>query len=110
MSEADGRGLEDPFLVLGLGPGASALEIERAGQKLLAMLEIGVEAARTYETPWGPAPRDADAVRRALADLRDPARRLVLELLARPAGEVEAEVDLGWPEAERVLGWGAPQW
>ncbi|HEX6765440.1 MAG TPA: hypothetical protein VF103_08185, partial [Polyangiaceae bacterium] len=65
--------LEDnPFLVLAVPPGALRLEVERAGQKLLAQLAVGASAALTYETPFGPKPRDETKVRLALATLRDP--------------------------------------
>ena len=80
---------ENPFYVLGLRPQASRAEVEREGQKLLGMLELGLAAARRYQSPFGPRPRDADRVRWALAELRDPARRLRHELWARlPATEV----------------------
>ena len=81
----------NPFFVLELAPQASRAEIERQGAKLLAMLAANVEGARTCRTPLGPLTRDADAVRAALAALRDPARRLGHEWWARglmegPAG------------------------
>lgn len=77
-----GRLLENPFYVLGLRPGCSRSEIEREGQKLLGMLELGLSAARRYDTPLGAQPRDAERVRWAMAELRDPTRRLVHELWA----------------------------
>jgi hypothetical protein len=70
------RHLENPFLVLGLPPSASLDDVERQGQKLLAMLAAGLAEARQYETPFGEAARTAELVRAALAELRDPARRL----------------------------------
>jgi hypothetical protein len=69
----------NPFFVLELPPDASRAEIERQGAKLLAMLAANVEGAGACETPLGPLTRDADAVRAALAALRDPARRLAHE-------------------------------
>jgi len=77
------RFLENPFYVLGVTQAATRLEIERAGQRLLAELTIGREAALHYETPLGRAPRSPDLVRRALAELRDPARRLLHEAWAQ---------------------------
>lgn len=71
----------NPFLVLGLSPDASDADLERQGQKLAGLLRMGSSAATTYETPWGPRSRDAEAVRRALTDLRRPERRLLYELL-----------------------------
>jgi hypothetical protein len=83
---------DNPFFVLGLPPDASRIEIEREAQKLLGMLELGFADARTYRTPVGPQPRTPEAVRAAVAALRDPSRRLVAELWARhaPAGATAA--------------------
>jgi hypothetical protein len=98
---------DNPFYVLELGPGATAAEIERAGQRLLAMLAVGIEAAKAFPTPTGNRPRDADRVRAALHELRDPKKRARHELWARlppeevPPIEVRADP---WPEALRVLG------
>lgn len=128
------RFTENPFYVLGLRPECSRAEMEREGQKLLAMLELSIEAARTYKTPLGPMPRTADRVRQAMAELRDPQKRLVHELWAQLPAEPEtvgtsgtaekppdggqgpydagdggsAGADLGpWPEAREALGFGA---
>jgi hypothetical protein len=73
----------NPFFVLELPPDATRAEIERQGAKLLAMMAAGVEAARACATPLGPRTRDEHAVRDALAELRDPARRLAHEWWAR---------------------------
>jgi hypothetical protein len=72
----------NPFHVLGLPPSATRAEVEREGQKLLGMLEIGLRQAATYDSPLGPRLRDAELVRAALAELRDPSRRLLHELWA----------------------------
>jgi hypothetical protein len=103
---------DNPFFVLGVGPDASRIEIEREAQKLLGMLELGFAGAQTYATPVGPRPRTAEAVRAAVAALRDPYRRLVAELWARhvPAPAAEAATEpapaaparAGW---RRALGW-----
>jgi hypothetical protein len=77
------RVAENPFYVLGVPPDASRAQIEAEGQKLLAMLELGLAGAARYPTPVGERPRAAEDVRRALAELRDPARRLEHELVAR---------------------------
>jgi hypothetical protein len=71
----------NPFFVLGVEPRAGRSEIERAGQKLLALLAVGAASATRYDTPFGPAMRDADSVRAALAALRDPVERLAHELI-----------------------------
>jgi hypothetical protein len=73
------RHLANPFLVLELAPKAGRSELERQGAKLLAMLAAGLAAAGTYATPLGPRERTAEMVREALAELRDPVRRLVHE-------------------------------
>jgi hypothetical protein len=77
--------VENPFFVLGISPDASRIEIEREAQKLLGMLELNFAGAQTYATPLGPRPRTAEAVRAAVAALRDPYQRLVAELWARHA-------------------------
>jgi len=71
----------NPFFVLGVAMGATHAEIERAGQKALALLAVGAEGAAFYDTPFGPALRDGDAIRAALATLRDPVERVVHETL-----------------------------
>ena len=83
------RHLENPFLVLGLPPLAAMAEVERTGQRLLAMLAAGLAEANTYRTPFGPAARTAERVRWAMAELRDPGRRLAHEWWAR-GWQVEA--------------------
>jgi hypothetical protein len=73
------RHLENAFLVLGLPPGAPLGEVERQGQKLLAMLAAGLDEARRYQTPLGERERTPELVRAALGELRDPDRRLTHE-------------------------------
>jgi hypothetical protein len=110
------RWRDNPFYVLGLRPECTAAEVERTGQKLLGLLALGVASSRTYATPFGVASRTADAVRAAMAELRDPDRRLLHEVWARlPAGGGETEARegnpgegpeaAGWGEAMAVLGW-----
>jgi hypothetical protein len=110
---------ENPFLVLGLPPTATRMEIEREAQKLLGMLELGLAAAATYDTPLGPRPRTPDLVRAAAATLRDPARRLAAELWASASppspqprrGEATTDQPVGpapWPDALARLGWRRP--
>lgn len=102
----------NPFFVLGVSPDASRIEIEREAQKLLGMLELGFADALTYATPVGPQPRTSDAVRTAVAALRDPYQRLVAELWARHAPAARA-TDPASSDAEpsptvglrRSLGW-----
>jgi hypothetical protein len=75
----------NPFYVLGLSVDTNRLEIEREAQKLLGMLELGFAAVKSYATPLGPRERTAEAVRAAVAALRDPYQRLVAEVWARHA-------------------------
>ncbi len=103
--------VDNPFFVLGIAPDASRIEIEREAQKLLGMLELDFPDARTYVTPRGPQPRTAEAVRAAVAALRDPFRRLVAELWARHAPPTRAatpppaSAPPGVPGFRRRLGW-----
>ncbi|NVB77335.1 MAG: hypothetical protein HOV81_02985 [Kofleriaceae bacterium] len=103
--------VDNPFLVLGLSPDASRIEIEREAQKLLGMLELDFAAAKTYATPLGPRPRTAESVRAAVAALRDPYQRLVAELWARHAPPVRTEPPKHeaapdeTPALRRALGW-----
>jgi len=102
---------DNPFFVLGLAPDASRIEIEREAQKLLGMLELDFADARVYQTPLGPRARTHEAVRSAVAALRDPYRRLLAELWARhapparPAAPAEPARDPGHPGLRRALGW-----
>jgi hypothetical protein len=101
---------DNPFFVLGLSPDASRIEIEREAQKLLGMLELDFAAVRTYTTPIGDRPRTPEAVRAAVAALRDPYQRLVAELWARHApAETRVSDDddeIGWsPPIRGRLGW-----
>jgi hypothetical protein len=101
----------NPFFVLGLPTDTSRIEIEREAQKLLGMLELGFADALTYQTPVGPRPRTPEAVRAAVAALRDPYKRLVAELWARHAPPVKAaetapaDDEAPAPGLRRALGW-----
>ena len=110
---------QNPFFVLGARLEATRVELEREAQKLLGMLELGFADAARYRSPLGEHRRDADAVRAAVAALRDPRRRLVAELWARhaPAMVTVADsprggrVDDGappWTGARAATGWGLP--
>jgi hypothetical protein len=97
--------VDNPFYVLGLRPGAARAEIEQEGQKLLGMLALGLAGAKTYDTPLGPRPRSEDAVRQALAALRDPDRRVQAELWARLEPEPLAPRAAAGFDALAALGW-----
>lgn len=103
---------ENPFYVLGLRPGCSRAEVEREGQKLISMLDLGLSKAGVYETPLGPQARTADLVRRAMAELRDPEKRLVHELWAHLDPTTHANPNPNpnpnldpFSEAPTILGW-----
>jgi hypothetical protein len=112
--EVRARLVDNPFYVLELAPDCSRAEVERAGQKLLAVLELDLAGGPAYPTPFGSERRDAAKIREAMAELRDPQRRLFHELwvLAQPwaAGVSEAsEAELahldGFHAARSALGW-----
>jgi hypothetical protein len=100
---------ENPFFVLGASPDASRVELEREATKLLGMLELGFTDAQTYPTPLGPRPRTPEAVRAAIAALRDPYQRLVAELWARHAPPMRDAKPADPPSTpaifRRDLGW-----
>ncbi|WNG61114.1 hypothetical protein F0U59_45210 [Archangium gephyra] len=116
LSEKDvfARLKENAFHVLGLRPSCTRMEVEREGQKLLAMLELGLSEAKHYDTPVGRMPRTAELVRASMATLRDPATRLQHALWAQlppgaPAAQTPAkEEPAPWPEAPVRLGWRRP--
>jgi hypothetical protein len=99
----------NPFFVLEVPTQASRAEIERAGQRLLALLALGSVNAENYQTPLGPGRRDADNVRQALATLREPNARMLNELwanIARTHGDQPAgNAPRAWEGCERLLGW-----
>jgi hypothetical protein len=106
--------------VLELDPRASRAEVERTGQKLIALLELGSAGAARYDTPFGSATRDADGVRQAVAALRDPIERVIHELWVDVARDVATShsasgsgsgraqsVSGAWTAAGRAIGWSA---
>lgn len=86
----------NPFAVLGIRTDATRMEVERAGQKLLAQLEIGAASVKYIEQPptsggaHGEGPtssparveRTPEMVREALTALRDPDQRIEAEMIA----------------------------
>ena len=98
---------DNPFFVLALSVTATRMEVERQGQKWLGMLELGLDAAKVYETPFGVESRTVDLVRSALAELRDPAKRLVHELWAQmpQTAASPGSEPLQWREGRRVAGY-----
>jgi hypothetical protein len=109
---------ENPFFVLGIPPEATRAEVERAGQRLLAEIAMKRAGALTYVTPLGVEERTADRVRLAIAELREPRKRLVHEIWARattPAPDAPAattassSVGFAWPLAARIAGLRGPR-
>ena len=111
------RVADNPFHVLELPPLAPRADVERQGQKLLGMLELGLAQAAVYPTPVGDRQRSADLVRWAMAELRDPDRRLVHEAWAQLESGLSVTTENGntgsvppnaWPNARAQLGWVKP--
>ena len=114
---------DNPFYVLGLRPDVTRQAIERQGTKLLGMLELKLKSAAAYPTPVGRAERTPEKVRWAMAELREPSRRLDHEIWARldpeALGAAKARAipdedeplpaapraDDPWPDAFTALGW-----
>lgn len=101
---------ENPFHVLELPPSCSRIEAERQGQKLLGMLELGIDAARSYRTPLGRRQRSAEDVRQALAELRDPRRRLSHELWYVEPDGAALELVASTPDDETEAAGGTRRW
>ncbi|GEM_PF-1800431 len=115
--------VHNPFYVLELPTDCSRAQVERAGQKLLAMLDLDMRGADAYPSPHGGGTRDMSKVRVAMAELRDPQRRLVHELWVSPTSSPDpdpgAPPDLsgavfgdtlddaagGFTRARNTLGW-----
>jgi hypothetical protein len=124
MAREDGaqperRLADNPFYVLGLRPDCARVDVEREGQKLLGMLGLKLKSAATYATPVGPRPRTEDKVRAAMAELRQPDRRLVHEFWASlappaappkppPAPETPGPGPQPLAEAFAAIGWRRP--
>ncbi len=66
---------ENPFYVLGVSPTASRTELEREGNKLLSMLQLGLKESKVYRSPVGEHQRTEEAVRAAMAECRNRWRR-----------------------------------
>jgi len=101
--------VDNPFFVLDLPATATAMDIERQGKKLLAMLELGLASVATYSSPLGPRTRTVDDVRRAQQTLQDPARRLAFEAFASAPRHLDAvaRVDVAGADIGAGLWWRA---
>jgi hypothetical protein len=115
MSGARERIAANPFHVLELDATCGRVDVERAGQRWLGALALGIQGANSYSTPLGPRPRTEEAVRLAMAALRDPDQRLRHELWLRlpaaadgPAAPLPASPagdDAPWTGALAAIGW-----
>jgi hypothetical protein len=103
------RVTQNPFYVLELPLAASRSEVERAGQKLLALLGVGSAAARRYRTPAGEFERTEDLVRTSLGRLRDPGERVLWELwVCQDAVDTAAATSASFEPALRL--WSGSEW
>ncbi len=84
MSDRDAL-TDNPFFVLGLDPDCHPMEVERAGNTLAGLLELGVKRGASYTTPLGAFERTSEGIRQAAAELNDPNERLFYELWATVA-------------------------
>jgi curved DNA-binding protein CbpA len=73
---------KNPYFVLEIAATATPGEAERAGRKLLGLLEVGSEKTASYKCSFGTFDRDATMIREAMAELRDPKKRARHSLLA----------------------------
>ncbi|MEZ4238813.1 MAG: hypothetical protein R3F59_22200 [Myxococcota bacterium] len=98
----------NPFYVLELPASAGAIDVERAAHKVMAMLSVHYAGADRFPSPLGPRPRDAELVRWAAAELRDPDKRQVWAAQVLPVGDVEPPPDplAPWEDALEACGWG----
>ncbi len=102
---------KNAFWILDTSPDAPPAEIERAGRKLIALLEVGAESSKTYTCALGRFDRDATMVREAMSELRDPRVRAkeacVAKLFAMDPGEHGSDEDPDAPAigARRAAGY-----
>jgi len=98
---------KNAFWILDLSPDASPAEVERAGRKLVGLLEIGATSAMHYECPLGRFERDATMVREAMSALRDPRHRAkeacVAKLLTMEPDERGSNDDVDAPATGALL-------
>jgi hypothetical protein len=99
---------DNPFLVLSVEVSATRTEVERAGQKLLGQLALGIASVKTYQSPFGLRERDESKVRLALSILRDPEQRAFHELWLSDAQAEQPPGAPGWPNALSSIGWRGP--
>jgi hypothetical protein len=100
---------KNAYYVLELGPTATVSDIERQGQKLVALLSVGARQAGVYSCPFGELPRDETMVREAVARLRDPSLRqqdaAVVRLLLDGSSDAPVDADAPLPDAFALAGY-----
>src|SRR5688572_12607499 len=99
---------DNHFLVLELAASATRMEVERARQKLLGQLAIGLASVKSYPSPFGVRERDEAKVRMALSVLRDPEQRAFYELWLSETPAEQPPGLPGWPDALLSIGWRGP--
>ncbi len=77
----------------------------RQADKLIGMLELGVEKAATYPTPAGDKPRTVDKVRAARARLLVPEKRFFDEIWAKARAVDGAAAQAAGPDLFGALWW-----
>lgn len=95
-SSSAARIVDNAFRVLGLTPRATWPEVARTAEALLAALEAGDVTVSSYDTPLGPQPRSAGAVRVARARLRDPDERIQQEIWWEAPRRPQATIWSDW--------------
>lgn len=94
----------NPFEVLELGATATSRDVSRQKDKLLGMLELGLERAKRYTSSLGDRERTADLIRSAAQELERPRSRLTWELWLPPSDEdVGADPDAALMRRALVL-------
>lgn len=94
----------NPFEVLELRATATIRDVTRQKDKLLGMLELGLDRAKRYSSSIGDKERTADLVRTAAQELERPRSRLTWELWLQPSDdEVEADPDAATMRRALVL-------
>ena len=100
---------ENPYFILEIDATAAPGEIERAGRKLLGLLDVGSEKVVKYTCSFGTFDRDATMIREAMSELRDPKKRarhaLLASLLGASAASSEVDIDAPLADAFALAGY-----
>jgi hypothetical protein len=94
----------NPFEVLELSASATTRDVTRQKDKLLGMLELGLDRAKRYTSSGGEKERTPDLVRSAAQELERPRSRLTWEIWLKPSDEeVDADSDAAAMRTALVL-------